>query len=188
MDTLSHAVWGRLVLDRQPRRLALAGALAGAAPDLAFFIPSKIEQILERGWTALTIGSEPGIWRADGPPLPPELVEAYGRYYVWSHSLVMLALAAAAGWLLLGRHRRWLWLAVPYGLHILMDIPTHERYLTRPLHPLSDWEFHGLAWSDPRVFWPHLALLALVIAWRWRARGRGTRREDPETGRAREPA
>ena len=91
MDTLSHGAWGYLALHRIPR-LAWWGVLAGAAPDLLWFVPSKIEQVFEKGWIALSIGREPGIWRADGPPLPPELVEAYFRYYVWTHSLVMLAI------------------------------------------------------------------------------------------------
>ena len=32
---------------------------------------------------ALTVGSDRSIWRADGPPLPPELVESYFRYYIY---------------------------------------------------------------------------------------------------------
>jgi hypothetical protein len=63
---------------------------------------------------------------------------------------------------LLTRCRRWAWLAVPYALHILMDLPTHERYEGRPFHPLSDWHVIGLSWGDPRIFWPNV--FALVVA------------------------
>jgi hypothetical protein len=162
MDTLSHAAWGYATLHKA-RDLRWWAALAGAAPDLLWFIPSSIERVAQRGWAGLTIGSSRGIWRADGPPLPPELVEAYVRYYVYTHSLVMLALATMA--LLATRWRRYAWLAVPYGLHILMDIPTHERYQTQPFYPLSTWQFQGLAWSDPRVFWPNVLALVGVYAW-----------------------
>jgi hypothetical protein len=173
MDTLSHAAWGYATL-RAARPESPAGrsqrtirwwwaALAGAAPDLLFFIPSRLEALWNRGWAGLRIGSEPGIWRADGPPLPAELVDAYFRYYVKTHSLVLVAAACALLWLT-GR-RRWLWLAVPYALHIVMDVPTHERYLTRPFWPLSWWHVQGLAWSDPRIFFPHLAVLIGVFAW-----------------------
>ena len=104
--------------------------------------------------------------------MPPVLLEAYHHYYVYTHSLVLLAVAAAivyaVGW------RRWTWLALPYALHILMDVPTHERYLTQPFFPLSSWTFHsGLSWTDARIFLPNLAALAVVYAviwaWRWRA-------------------
>ena len=159
MDTLSHAGWGFVV--SKHKRMAWWGALAGAMPDLLFFIPSRIEIAVERGFgVAASIGGEPGVWRANGPPLPPELIEAYWRYYVWSHSLVMLA--AVTGTVALTRFRRWCWLAVPYGLHILMDLPTHERYEGRPFYPLWDWHFIGLSWGDPRIFWPNVA--ALVVA------------------------
>lgn len=174
MDTLSHAAWGYAVLSRLPLRVAVAGAIAGAAPDILFFLPSKVEQIVGHGWRGLMLGREPGVWRAEGPPLPPELVDAYWRYYVWTHSLAVLALVLAAGWIVLRRHRHWLWLGAPYALHILMDIPTHERYRTQPFYPWSDWQFSGLAWSDPRIFWPHLIVLVAVYVWLWRGRRRST--------------
>lgn len=162
MDTVSHALWGYAALHRRPR-LAGWGALAGAAPDLLYFLPMKLEHLVERGAAGLTIGAARGIWRASGPPLPPELVEAYFRYYVWTHSLVVLAAACAVLWVV-GR-RDWIWLAVPYALHILMDIPTHERYQTRPFHPLADWHVTGVSWSDPRIFWPNVAALVAVFWW-----------------------
>ena len=170
MDIVSHAAWGSVLLHRLPAHLVAAGALAGAAPDLLFFIPSRIEQVIEHGWEGALLGREPGIWRADGPPLPPDLVEAYFRYYIWTHSLLLLGVAVGVGWLALGRHRIWLWLALPYALHILMDIPTHERYRTQPFHPLSDWQFPGLSWADPRIFWPHLAVIAAMSVWAYRRR------------------
>ena len=74
--------------------------------------------------------------------------------------------AVAAAWWLLARGRReWLWLAVPYALHIVMDVPTHERYETRPLYPLSDWHVLGLSWGDPRIFVPNVVVLAITLLW-----------------------
>ena len=167
MDTLSHAGWGFAALHAR-RSLAWWGALAGAMPDLLFFIPSRVEGLIEKGWTGLTAGSEPGVWRAEGPPLPPELVEAYYRYYVKTHSLLLLAVAVVL--LLLTGKRKWAWLAVPYGLHIVMDIPTHERYQTQPFWPLSSWSFEGLTWGDPRIFWPNVILLAIALVFAARRR------------------
>ena len=109
------------------------------------------------------MGNDRRIWRADGPPLPPELVESYFRYYVYTHSLVLLAVVT--GVLVATRWRRYAWLAIPYALHIVMDIPTHERYQTQPFYPLSSWQFEGLTWADPRIFWPNAVALVLVYAW-----------------------
>jgi hypothetical protein len=153
------------------------GALAGAGPDLLYFVPSRIEQVAEGGWSHLWVGRDPAIWRANGPPMPRELVEAYNHYYVYTHSLVFLGLAVllfllscpgsgrgqAGG---VGR-RQWCWYAIPYGLHIVMDVPTHERYLTQAFYPLSSWSFEGLSWTDPRIFWPNWGALILVYAWLW---------------------
>lgn len=166
MDTLSHAAWGYASVRFKGSRKASLGAIAGAAPDLFYFLPSKIDQIWQKGWSGLTVGREPGIWRADGPPLPPELVEAYHRYYVYTHSLVVLAAVALvfylAGW------RRWLWLILPPALHIVMDLPTHERYLTPIFYPISEWTIEGISWADPRIFWPNVTLLILTHLLLWR--------------------
>jgi hypothetical protein len=162
VDTLSHAGWGYATMHAK-RGLAWWGALAGAAPDLLFFIPSRIEGFIEKGWAGLTVGAEPDVWRADGPPLPPELVEAYSRYYVKSHSLVFLGLVILV--LVVAGKKRLAWLAIPYGLHILMDIPTHERYQTQPFYPVSSWSVQGLTWGDPRIFWPNVVALAVTLAW-----------------------
>jgi hypothetical protein len=178
MDTFSHAVWGLASL-RTAREATSAGKsergvrwwqalLAGAMPDLLWAVPLMVQRFLGRGMPPPAVPPGPDIWRAHGAPLPDYLVEAYFRYYVKSHSLVLLGLACAIVWW--SGRKRWLWLAVPYALHILIDIPTHERYETRPLWPVSTWHMQGLAWSDPRVFFPNLAALACIYLWLWRTR------------------
>ena len=141
MDVVSHAAWGYAALHRRPAIRWWWAALAGAMPDLLWFVPSAIERVAARGWAGLAAGSDRSIWRADGPPLPPELVALYFKYHVYTHSLVVLAIVTAA--ILLTRWRRLAWLAIPYALHIAMDIPTHERYQTQPFYPLSSWQFEG---------------------------------------------
>jgi len=193
VDVFSHATWGVAAL-RTARKTTAAGedqrrirwwvaALAGAAPDLLWAIPLFVQRLLGLGTPPPTVPPGNDIWRANGAPLPAYLVEAYHRYYVKSHSLVLLAIGCAAVWIAgrpnlrthLGANlrenpRQWLWLAVPYALHILVDIPTHERYQTQPLWPLSSWHMQGIAWSDPRIFFPNLVALAAVYLWLWRTR------------------
>ena len=103
MDTFSHAAWGYAALHRRAG-LAWWGALAGAAPDLLWFVPSTVERIVTHGWSAALVSRDGRIWRADGPPLPPELVDAYFRYYVYTHSLVLLGIATTV--VLCSRWRR----------------------------------------------------------------------------------
>ncbi|MBI4386783.1 MAG: hypothetical protein HY551_05325 [Elusimicrobia bacterium] len=174
MDVVSHATWGYLSLRRAKPELAKWGALAGAAPDMLYFIPFALERSLRDGTfqkfpTGLSfvlprMRYAPGIWRENGPPMPQELVDAYHSYYVYTHSLVILGLAVGALWLL-RRRRRLLWLTIPYALHILMDIPTHERYLTPFLYPISMWTFKGISWGHPWIFWPNWIALAGTGVW-----------------------
>ncbi|HSL24095.1 MAG TPA: metal-dependent hydrolase [Vicinamibacterales bacterium] len=178
MDTFSHAAWGYAVLrgarkgtragDSQRRIRWWGAALAGAAPDLLFAIPLAVQRMLGLGTPPPAVSPGPDIWRADGPPMPQYLLEAYDRYYVKSHSLVLLACACAILWA--SGRRRWLWLAVPYALHIALDVPTHERFQTQPFWPLWSWRMQGLAWGDPRIFFPNLAVLTGVYLWLWKTR------------------
>lgn len=174
MDTFSHAAWGYAALRWRGSKAGRIGALLGAAPDLLFFIPLQIETFVKDGRPSMLVPRDPGIWRSDGPPLPPDLARAYHDYYVYTHSLVVLA--AVLGLLLVIKKRHWLWFAIPYAFHIMLDLFTHERYLTPIFFPLSDWTFSGLAWSDLRIYVPNLIALALVYTWIWRRyRPRGER-------------
>lgn len=166
MDTFSHAAWGYASLRWKSKNLAWWGALAGAAPDLLWFIPAKIDAVIRLGWDqAWNIGQEPGIWRVGGPPMPPELVYEYNHYYIYTHSIVLLL-----GVLLLvylAGKKEWLWLGIPYAFHLLLDFPTHERFQTQLFFPISHWSFQGISWSDPLIFYPNVILLILTYVLIW---------------------
>lgn len=167
MDIVAHALWGHAVLRWRGVRSARWGLLAGALPDLIFWVPMQLEAWIDRGPQALYLKHEPELWRATGPALPETLVDGYAHYYVYSHSL--LCLAAATSLLVLTRWRHWAWGAVPYALHIVMDIPTHERFQTVPLYPLADWSMQGIAWDDPRLLIANWAILLPILVWqRWK--------------------
>ena len=119
MDIVSHAGWGYAALRWRGRRTAWWGALAGAAPDLLAFVPPMVVRVSEHGWEGLPGRGPrgPGMWRVGGPPLPQEWADIYNHYYVYTHSLVILGMVA--GLLYLTGKRGWLWLAIPYALHIL---------------------------------------------------------------------
>jgi hypothetical protein len=52
-------------------------------------------------------------------------------------------------------------------LHICMDIPTHGTafFPTPFLWPVSDLHVDGVPWSRPYIFFPNVALLAVLYAW-----------------------
>ncbi len=171
MDIFSHAGYGYAMLRFRGGGFAWTAALCGAAPDLFWYIPFKIDQLTRHGVSALYVPRPMGIWQAGGPPMPADLLYGYDRFYVWTHSLVVLAVAALVI-LLVGR-RRWLWLTLPYGFHILLDIPTHARFGTPVFYPFSAWTFAGMSWVDPRIFVPNLVVLTTALFWSWRRYGGG---------------
>lgn len=145
MDTLSHALWGYASLRWRGPRSGRWALITGSAPDLIFGVTSNLGRLLTKGWEGLKPQErDPRIWLRDGPPMPADLVEDYDTYYVWAHSLVLLA-AVALVWYAI--RRRPPWLLLPWLLHLLMDIPSHERYLTPFLYPISDWKFEGWSWG-----------------------------------------
>lgn len=160
MDILSHAGWGYVSLRWRGERDARIGALCGAAPDLIAFAPSMTYHLLHGGLRGPRPEHDPNFWRTAGP-LPPEMQYVYDHYYRYSHSLIVLAAVAAALWL--ARKRSWLWYCVPYALHILMDIPTHVRFQTPFLYPLSSWTYQGVSWGEPYIFWPNWILLIAAL-------------------------
>lgn len=170
LDIVSHAGWGYALLRPQGKKFAWAGAVAGAAPDLLFFIPSMTERIVRNGWSSFrSYGARnPEIWKADGPPMPEDMVRVYENYYVYTHSFFILL--AVMGIVYLLRKRQWLWLALPYAFHILLDIPTHERFQTPFLFPFSRWTIQGTNWGHPWIFFPNwIALISVLIWLRWRS-------------------
>ncbi len=182
MDVVSHALWGYAALRWRGPRTARWGALFGAAPDLLFYIPHLLRQIAAYGVPGLLeqfdrAGRNPNIWRADGPPLPADLQDTYTHYYVLSHSFVILGMLMLAWWAL---RQRDLWLFVPWLLHILMDIPTHERYLTPMFFPFSEFTVMGYSWNRTPVLIANFGGLLLAYAglfWRYWRPGRPPRQQ-----------
>lgn len=93
------------------------------------------------------------------------------NFYTITHSLVVFALAFGAVWLIA---RKPVWIMGAWGLHILIDIPTHSMALfpTPFLWPISDYRFDGVAWDHPLVFGANAVLLAAAYGgyWLWRRR------------------
>jgi hypothetical protein len=178
MDMLSHALWGYAVLRWRGPRSARWGALTGAAPDLLFGIGRLAERVATHGWSKLsTTFASRDVYLKDGPPMPPDLIVAYHHFYVYTHSFVILGLLGLVWYLIRLRPP---WLLLPWALHIAMDIPTHERYQTPFLFPLSGWTIEGWSWTHPPVFLGNWAALMATYGLLWVLYWRkGRRRQKP---------
>ncbi len=152
------------------------------APDVVFYVPGEIEGWLTFGQSCFLAARTDGVWKEDGPPMPEVMIQAYEHWYVWTHSAVVVA-GIGLLFLLAGR-KRWLFYLAPVAFHIFLDVFTHERFLTPVFHPIWDWTFRGISWSDPRVFWPHLAVLLATLLFfvRWLRRRPPTSQTFGEAG------
>lgn len=167
MDILSHGLWGSLVFGRNNRRDFWLAFFFGIAPDLLSF---GIFTVLT--WLGLAEHPEWG----SGHPAPESIPAFVHIAYDWTHSLVIFALAFGLAWFL---RKKPFYLMLPWGLHILMDIPTHSaQFFPTPfLWPLSDFTVDGLSWSDPRIFIPNISLLIILYFWFFLIRPRMRKKE-----------
>lgn len=164
MDVVSHALWGYAATRWRGPRTARWGALLGAAPDLLYSGAALVQRIATQGLSAGLsdpASRNPAIWRADGPPLPQALIDTYNHFYRYTHSLVVLVTIALVWYLV---RRRPPWLLLPWALHIVLDIPSHERYQTPFLFPLSSFTIQGISWSRPPMLVLNFGGLLIAFA------------------------
>ena len=155
MDILSHGLWGAIAFGRRNRPSFWLAFFIGLAPDLLSF------GIL---WMAVVLGmaETPDFSRGTPPAstIPPYVHDLYNVTHSFLIFLLMFLLAWA--WL-----KGPLWELAAWGLHVLVDVPTHSHafFPTPVLWPVFDWKFDGWQWMTPAILIPNYLLLALCYAW-----------------------
>ena len=158
---MAHSLWSLVLLPGPP---SIAKVTLGIAPDAAVFATSLTVQ-------ALKGKMQPRFKTRQ------EMMEWYHRkenrwvinLYKWTHSLIiwiLLLIPIFAYYLFFWNQVPWYLLAAP--LHILMDIPTHDRnsFPVQFLNPFSGFQFNGMHWSKSKVFIGNYVLLILAIYFR----------------------
>jgi hypothetical protein len=163
MDIISHGLWGSVAAGRKSKKSFWTAFVFGVGPDLLSFG-------IFFGAGVLGLSHRPD-WEA-GPP-DPQLIPRYVHsLYDLTHSLVIFAVVFALVWLV---RKKPLWEMSGWGLHVLMDIPSHSsRFFPTPfLYPVSDFTINGISWAQPVIFIPNVAGLVvayLLFLWSWRKR------------------
>ncbi len=161
MDLVSHALWGGITLGRRTRKAFLTAV--GIS-----FLPDVLTEGLFAVLYLLNIGNIPG-WEHGHPDITAYPLWAQ-NFYNFTHSAIVFTLVFLMIW---GFVRKPVWVAGAWGLHILIDIPTHsmELFPTPFLWPLSDFKIDGVGWRNPIVFGVNaLLLLGAYSLWfrRWK--------------------
>lgn len=155
MDIVSHGLWGSLAFGRKNKKSFLLAFFLGIAPDLFSFGPFFAS-------TFLGLAERPHF--SSEPPDPSLIPHYVSQLYQVTHSIIIFAVIFALVWFL---RKKPFWEMSAWGLHILMDIPTHSyKFFPTPfLWPISDLKLNGWHWGSPWIFWPDVALLTVLYIW-----------------------
>jgi hypothetical protein len=156
MDTFSHALWGYGLFGQKGR--PWWALLFGSLPDLMSF------------GILIAIRVIAGAFNFSPPEMHTIPAWVLLNYSV-GHS-ILIAGACTTMILYLRRDFGFAMLAWPF--HILLDFPfhSHEFFPTKLFWPISEWSFDGISWGNPWVWFPNVAGLLILLAYRWRQRNR----------------
>ena len=149
MDIVSHALWGGISFGRKSKKAFLLSAGISVLPDI---LTEGLFGVLH----LLNIGSMPS-WENGHPNITEFPMFAQTLYNI-THSLVTFAFV----FVLVGIvARKPIWVLAVWGLHILIDIPTHSLALfpTPFLWPTSNFKVDGIGWENPIVLAIDIILL-----------------------------
>ncbi len=161
MDVVSHGLWGGASFGRKSKKYFWVAFLVGILPDVIPFTLEFLRFIFEYD-SAKTFTPE---------IFPPYVFILYSL----THSLIIFSSIFLVVWFLAKKPYLPL---LAWGLHVLMDIPTHsDKFFPTPfLWPISDFTFNGTSWGTPLIFfgnWGALILIYLAI-WLYRKKSHAT--------------
>lgn len=149
MDIISHSLWGGLILGKNSRSEFLWASTLSVMPDI-------FAEGIMFGLYYLGVEGIPGF---DGHhPNITEFPRYVQNFYNITHSLIVFIGIFTTVWIIRGKAY---WPLLAWGLHIIIDIPTHsiELFPTPFLFPLSDFKIDGISWDNKIIFIPNIILL-----------------------------
>jgi hypothetical protein len=148
-------LWGGIAFGRRSRPSFWLAFVFGIAPDLLSF------GIL---YAAVAVGTAERPDFSHGTPPESSIPQYVHALYDVTHSFLVFLLVFLLVWRILGRP---LWELAAWGLHVLVDVPTHSSafFATPVLWPVAGWKFDGWQWMTPGILIPNYVLLALCYAW-----------------------
>lgn len=151
MDTFSHAAWGATIIRKNPQ--IWWAALFGALPDLLAALygllayRSNYLKYLNRFAFAEHVN------------------DYYLKVYYFFHSFIPISVFTLILYVV---SPSYVAVTIPYYLHILMDIFTHQgAWATRIFYPLSDFHFQGMNWWKNKWItignWTAILIINVII-------------------------
>ncbi|MBI2023507.1 hypothetical protein HYT01_03025 [Candidatus Giovannonibacteria bacterium] len=146
MDIFAHALWTGAAYKTVPKEKWSAkkvwlSVFFGVAPDLFSFGILFVSYFLQKGLKRPEFLTQ-------GPP-PMSLIPDYVSVaYNYTHSLIIFSLVFLIALMI---YKKPFWPLAAWGLHILIDIPTHTSafFPTPFLWPFSSFKVSGISWGNP---------------------------------------
>jgi hypothetical protein len=156
MDIISHGLWGGAAFGRKRKADFWWSFFYGIAPDLFSF-----GVYLSGSWVGIFDHPSFASGRHPDDAAIPYFVHAL---YNVTHSLVIFVLIFGLAWFV---QKKFYLPMAAWGLHILVDIPTHaDKFFPTPfLWPFSDFHVNGHSWGTPEIFIPNVLALILIYYW-----------------------
>jgi membrane-bound metal-dependent hydrolase YbcI (DUF457 family) len=150
MDVISHGLWGGIAFGRKSKKLYWLAFVFGLMPDALSFGIFTVASFL---------GFVSGPDWEGGLPDPSIIPQFVHTLYNITHSLLIFAFVFGLVYLIIKKPFLPL---LAWGLHILVDIPTHSYafFPTPFLWPVSSFMVNGINWGQPIIFYPDIILLA----------------------------
>ncbi len=156
MDIISHGLWGGVTLGKKKRRNFIYAFGISILPDI-------LGEGIMFSLIFLGVSNMPSI--EQGHPNITEFPVCVQNFYNATHSLIIFIVVFALIWIIT---RKPFWLLLAWGLHIIIDIPTHSFKLfpTPFLWPISDFKINGIPWDNSIILIPNILLLVIFyIFW-----------------------
>ncbi|MDP3765951.1 MAG: hypothetical protein Q8R04_05550 [Nanoarchaeota archaeon] len=147
MDIFAHGLWSYAVFHK--KKYVWLATLFGLLPDFLSFGIIFVINLLNGNFHR-------------GPPSINSLPEWLFAAYNMTHSFVIFLIVFI---LIYAFTKKWLWALTAWGLHVLIDIPTHSfRFFPTPfLWPISDYKFNGISWGTPWFMLVNYSALMVVF-------------------------
>lgn len=156
MDIISHGLYGGVAFGRKNRKVFWLALAVGMLPDIFSF---------GMLWVANLLGLyQKPDWSQAGPPPMDNIPSFISHLYNATHSLIVFLVVFLVIWAI---RQRPFWILGAWGLHILIDIPSHSfAFFPTPfLWPISDFKIDGIQWGNPIIYIPNLIMLLILYSW-----------------------
>ena len=149
MDIIAHFLWTFAIFFKNKKRL-VAGFF-GVMPDIVSFGPHLVLSLIVSGFV---------FGKPDAASIPGSVHFLYSL----THSLIIFIFVMLLSYVIA---KKVYWVMFGWGLHILIDIPSHSKdfFPTPFLWPISYYTVSGVSWGNRWFMIINYGLLAIVYSY-----------------------